>query len=317
MRGPDGHLFADSRTMWNHWVIRASTPHTPFHSFESASWIWNRMTKLYPEALAAVLMPNHIHLILPARSEATDLNKLCGLMGAMSGYLRISRLWQQIPPPAKIPDTHHLKRQLRYVALNPCRAGLCQDPLSWPWSTHRELVGAVAHPWISASKIAHALGDTKRDFANRFHSYVSGDPSVSLSGTPFPTPPSVPSLPMASLGDLLFASSAALRKHPKEVQKRTNELRRVFVHLCVRQGWRQTALLAQTCRTSPRTLQRIYKTHPPHGLKAAERCLADPRLRMGLPPLSELFAVRTPAGSSALTPRSVVKRDKTRISTVG
>jgi hypothetical protein len=35
----------------------------------------------------------------------------------------------------------HLQDAIRYVALNPVRAGLCVFPEDWPWSSHAEALG--------------------------------------------------------------------------------------------------------------------------------------------------------------------------------
>ena len=74
---------------------------------------------------------------------------------------------------------------MRYTVLNPSRAGIVDDPLSWPWSTHRDVVGAIADPWVTAERLGAALG-SRMASAQDIHAYVSGDPSVAIAGTPFP-----------------------------------------------------------------------------------------------------------------------------------
>ena len=51
-----------------------------------------------------------------------------------------------------------LAQLLRYVALNPVRAGLCADPASWPWSSHAALLSGETHPLVSTERIAAWLG---------------------------------------------------------------------------------------------------------------------------------------------------------------
>ena len=43
-------------------------------------------------------------------------------------------------------DQPHLLEAIRYVALNPVRAGLVASAADWPWSTYGQLVGTV-EPW--------------------------------------------------------------------------------------------------------------------------------------------------------------------------
>jgi len=84
-------------------------------------------------------------------------------------------VWASPPPPEAIPDEKHLRRTIRYVHLNPDRSHLVGDPLSWPWSTHRDATGLAMFPVI------------ERDaFPARFHAYVSGDPTVNVDGTELP-----------------------------------------------------------------------------------------------------------------------------------
>jgi hypothetical protein len=74
-----------------------------------------------------------------------------------------------------VPSSEHARRLGRYIELNPTRAGIVRDPLSWPWSTHRDRCGLVAHPVVAVS----------RDPVE-WHRYVSSDPTVAVEGTAMP-----------------------------------------------------------------------------------------------------------------------------------
>ena len=223
-------------------------------------------------------MPNHLHLILPDGPEAKTYRQIHGILGSIAKSFKEPRLWQAVPPPRQIPDRHHLRRQVRYVALNPCRSKLCADPLDWHWSTYRDVIGAVASPWVGVSRLAHAFGESEREFKVRFHAYVSGDPSVAVGGTPFPRPAKPKSFPEQSIIEILDASAATLRLPLSQVRKRRG-LRRVFVHLAGHQGWTQTQVLSQICGITPRAIQYILEQDPPESLSAAALCLGDVRLR--------------------------------------
>jgi hypothetical protein len=45
----------------------------------------------------------------------------------------------------------------RYVALNPVRAGLCNDPAEWPWGSYRALAGLERPPDFLDVKAVHGL----------------------------------------------------------------------------------------------------------------------------------------------------------------
>lgn len=256
--------------------------------FELARKAWVLLNRGFPEALGATLMPDHLHLILPLKSEQVDRKKLSGILGTVTRISEITSLWQTLSPPAKIPDKFHLRRQLRYVALNPCRSSLCSDPLEWNWSTYRDLVGAAAQPWVDGKTLAKALGDRSDGFAVRFHAYVSGDPSVAVQGTPPPEPARPKEWAEEGIGEILLASAAALRLATSEVRK-PGALRDLFIHLAWRQGWRQPSLLSQICKITVRAVQYTLKKEPPSAITAAALCLGDRRLRQGCLPLDFLY----------------------------
>ena len=181
--------------------------------------MFTRLVRAFPELLALCVMPDHVHLLLPHADPGHRFGAV------LSGYTRwrnaargrrVANLWQPAPPPVPIPDVHHLRRTVRYIHLNPCRAGLVDDPLAWPFSTHRDRVG-FAPP--STIPIESDPG--------RFHRYVSGDPSVNPSGTPLPTL----RFGAASWGEVVDAVAGVCRV--PEDQVRAGLPRR----LAVRVGW--------------------------------------------------------------------------------
>jgi hypothetical protein len=262
--------------MWKHWVARATVPHEPFKSFEGASWFWKKLGQIFPELLAAVLMPNHLHLLLPAEIAAS--RKIAGLLSSTSVRSQVSGLWQPIPRPTNIHDLMHLRRQIRYVALNPCRKQLCGDPLEWYWSTYREVMGGAANPIQSTEKLSRILKESSRNFEVRFHSYVSSDPSVSVSGSPSPISVKPKEFSEQSIGEILGASASALRMKPDQVRN-SAVLRNLFIHLAYRHGWKRPSYLAFICGVTNSAVHQMLRKGYPNGIQAAELCLGDKRLR--------------------------------------
>jgi len=276
-----GTSIAVNPRMWKHWTARTSTPHEPFRDFETAQLFWNRLKGRFPDALGAMLMPNHFHLLLPfesTSSETRDRAVLTGLMGSLSSNLKMRKLWQPQSEPTSIPDRYHLRRNLRYVALNPCRKSLCKDPLEWPWSTYRDLFGSTVDQWVRPDRLARILGEKENGFENRFHNYVSSDPSVSITGTPAPKASRPKIFAEDGIIEILNATSAALRM-PASCVRKPGHLRDLFIHLACEQGWRKPTVLAKICKVTPRSIQRIISTKSPHGKQAAMLCLGDRRLR--------------------------------------
>ena len=98
------------------------------------------------EVWSWVLMPNHVHLILTPsdadglrRALATTHRRYAGHIHARLN--RSGHFWQG-RCGAVAMDEAHLAAALRYVALNPVRAGLAARPEDWRWSSvHAHLGG--------------------------------------------------------------------------------------------------------------------------------------------------------------------------------
>jgi putative transposase len=185
-----------------HYVARTRSRRRLFPSDAHARALWSSLTGAFPELFALCLMPDHIHLLHP------DPGGLVRLGPVMSGHARRMGggvLWEPAPVEEKVPDGQRVRRTLRYVLLNPCRAGLVEDPLSWPWSTHRDRVGLVAAP----------VGPVEPDAA-RFHRFVSADSTCAAEGTPFPVVASA----ARSVEEVFDAVAALCRCPPSELERR-------------------------------------------------------------------------------------------------
>jgi putative transposase len=127
-------------SLLRHWCARSGT----------RVWAW-------------CLMPNHVHLVLvPAhedglraamgpthRAYSTEINRREG----WSGHLWQSRF-------ASFPmDEPHLHACLRYVELNPVRAGLAARPEDWPWSSARVHLGLCADRLTETAPLRERIED--------------------------------------------------------------------------------------------------------------------------------------------------------------
>jgi hypothetical protein len=85
-------------------------------------------------------------------------------------------LFAPLPPAEVLLTASKISRQIRYVHLNPCREKLVGDPLTWPFSTHRDACG------LAVPRVVPRVGDP-----DRFHRHVSSDPDCRVDGTDLPT----------------------------------------------------------------------------------------------------------------------------------
>jgi REP element-mobilizing transposase RayT len=88
---------------------------------------------------AYCLMTNHFHLLV----ETPDANLSRGMQRLNSEYAtyfntrfaHVGHLFQQRFVSRLIESEHYFLEALRYIAFNPVRAGLCEHPADWPWSS--------------------------------------------------------------------------------------------------------------------------------------------------------------------------------------
>jgi len=112
---------------------------------------------------AYCLMPNHVHLIaVPQRPDS--LATLFGL--AHRRYARRinearewkGHLWQE-RFHSVVMDEHHLMAAVRYVELNPVRAGLCARPEDWAWSSTSAYLGGHSDQLLTTGPMRSRISD--------------------------------------------------------------------------------------------------------------------------------------------------------------
>jgi putative transposase len=109
------------------------------------------------------LMPNHVHLIL-VPDHADGLRKAMAPTHARyAGEINrrgggCGHLWQgrfrSVPM-----DEAHLHVCLRYVELNPVRAGLAERPEDWRWSSARGHLGLARDSLVDAAPMRARIDD--------------------------------------------------------------------------------------------------------------------------------------------------------------
>jgi putative transposase len=102
---------------------------------------------------AYVLMGNHYHLLL----ETPEPNLSCGMHWINSTYAqkfnsrheRVGHLVQGRFKAILVEKERHLLELVRYVVLNPVRAGLARSAGDWRWSNYRATAGLAPNPrWL-------------------------------------------------------------------------------------------------------------------------------------------------------------------------
>lgn len=116
-----------------HHVARARSGEWLFRTELEGRGLWRRVAAL-DGLVAACRMPDHLHVVLRHGHPSRCLLQVESACTRARNAARGGRgpLWAPAPPPQPLPDELHLRRTVRYVHLDPCRARLVSDPLAWP-----------------------------------------------------------------------------------------------------------------------------------------------------------------------------------------
>jgi putative transposase len=128
--------------------------------------------------LAYCLMTNHFHLIVKIPQGGLS----SGMQELISGYSRQTNrrhdkrdhLFKQRFASVRLKRDSHLLEASRYVVLNPVRAGLCDSPAQWRWSSYRASAGFSFAPALLAKDELLALFGPRPELAAaRYRNFVA------------------------------------------------------------------------------------------------------------------------------------------------
>jgi putative transposase len=114
------------------------------------------------KCLTYCLMPNHYHLV--ARTIQSNLSqgmkRINGLYAQRFNrrHDRCGHLFQGRFGATLIESDAHMLEVLRYVALNPVRAGLASRAEEWAWNGHREVIGLAQPKLVSMPDVLAPFG---------------------------------------------------------------------------------------------------------------------------------------------------------------
>lgn len=122
---------------------------------------------------AYVLMDNHFHLLVTPPS-ADALSRMMQSLGRRyvgwfnARHQRSGTLWEGRFRAGLIEGERHLLACMRYIELNPVRAGLCAEPAQWPWSSAAHHMGLARSSLVTEHEMYWRLGNTPFE---REHAY--------------------------------------------------------------------------------------------------------------------------------------------------
>jgi putative transposase len=125
---------------------------------------------------AYCLMSNHLHVAL----ELGRIPLSRGMQNLAFRYTRwinrrerrMGRLFQGRYKALLVDRDAYLLELVRYIHLNPVRAGLVSDPLDYRWSGHRAYLGKEEVAWLSTDWVVSQFDDRLGTARRRYRSFI-------------------------------------------------------------------------------------------------------------------------------------------------
>jgi putative transposase len=138
--------------------------------------------------LAYCLMPNHFHLLLGRVDTAGLSSGMQFLNGTYASrynaaHERAGHVFQGRFHDELVRRESHLLEALRYIALNPVRAGLTPRPELWRWSSYRDTIGLRAwQAWVHHDRVLALFNADPSVARTRYAEFVNA--GISSTGRP-------------------------------------------------------------------------------------------------------------------------------------
>lgn len=122
-------------------------------------------------------MRNHLHFLLqvgelplagPMRQIAAEFARAMQVKLATTGHFFERRYHATL-----VDADTYLLELIRYIHLNPMRAGLVTDPARFRWSSHHAYVGGRDEPWVTTEFVLSMFGDTPKGALRAYQAFLT------------------------------------------------------------------------------------------------------------------------------------------------
>ena len=128
------------------------------------------------------LMTNHVHLVLSPHTHGHAISALMRRVSARQArYVncletRSGTLWEGRFKCSVVDTDEYLLACMRYVDLNPVRAGICRHPGEYRWSSYAQKVGRVSadrdDAWLDPDPVTWDMGDNESARQRAYKQFV-------------------------------------------------------------------------------------------------------------------------------------------------
>ena len=121
-------------------------------------------------------MPNHIHFVIQVQniplSQIMQNLSFRYTRWINSQQSRRGHVFQGRYKAILVDADEYLLQLIRYIHLNPVRAGLVKDPAAYPWSSHRAYLGREVLPWLSRDWVLSYFAKRATTARDRYAAFV-------------------------------------------------------------------------------------------------------------------------------------------------
>jgi len=111
------------------------------------NFLWEVVEREKWVCYAYCLMDNHYHLLIETKRAnlSRGMRELNGIYAQKLNYIRdsVGHVFQSRYKSILVEKDNYLLELCRYIALNPVRAGIVENPEDWKWSSYRATLGLV------------------------------------------------------------------------------------------------------------------------------------------------------------------------------
>jgi len=128
---------------------------------------------------AFCLMPNHIHMAIQV--EDTPLSRIMqNLCFRYTQWMnqrrdRVGHLFQGRYKAVLVDAGSYLLELVRYIHLNPVRAGIVKSPEAYLWSSHLSYLGERKLPWLTTDWVLSRFSSSRGQPGNEYREFVHSE----------------------------------------------------------------------------------------------------------------------------------------------